>query len=191
MRILLLCILLTSTCFADTHPSLETERLKIRRMVLEDAPDIFAFMSDEHVMQYVGAPCQTTIDDTEQYIKRTWEAFANKVHISWVIEEKETSDIVGVCSLFDIIPAHKRAEIAYIFAQKAWNRGYGTEIAQKLVDFGLNTLDLCRVQATCHPNNHQSAKILEKCGMQYEGYLRNYKVINGVISDRKLYAIIK
>ncbi len=194
LRLLLPLVLFFNDCYAEfsfnEHPLLETKRLVLRKMTLEDAEDLFVFLSDKQVLQYAAMPLHVTVEDSEGYIRGAWDAFARQVRIAWVIEEKETKAIIGVCSFFDIVMAHKRAEIAYIFAQNAWNKGYATETAQKLIDFGLNTLQLCRIQASCHPDNAQSAKVLEKCGMQYEGLLRNYKVQHDGPSDRKMYSII-
>jgi RimJ/RimL family protein N-acetyltransferase len=78
--------------------------------------------------------------------------------------------------------------MGYLIAPAAQGRGYATEAAQALLDFGLTGGGLHRITATCDPENAASARVLEKIGMTREGRLRDHFLIRGAWRDRLLYA---
>jgi hypothetical protein len=72
-----------------------------------------------------------------------------------------------------------------------WGKGYATETANALVDFGFDKLNLHRVFATCDPANTASAHVLEKIGMKREGRMREHMWARGKWRDSLLYAILE
>jgi len=66
------------------------------------------------------------------------------------------------------------AEAGYILRPEYWNAGYATEILRALLAFGFGTLSLHRVYAKCDEENRASAHVMEKCGLTYEGTLREH-----------------
>ncbi len=71
-----------------------------------------------------------------------------------------------------------------------WGQGLATEAAQALVAFGLEQMQLARIEAVCLPENAASARVLQKAGMQYEGLLRNYQVWRGKPCDLQMWAVV-
>ncbi len=82
-------------------------------------------------------------------------------------------------------------EIGYALREDIWNRGYGTELAQALIETGFTTLGMHRVWATVHPQNTASVRVLEKAGMTYEGRLRDHLRMPGGWRDSLLYALLR
>jgi RimJ/RimL family protein N-acetyltransferase len=80
----------------------------------------------------------------------------------------EVGDLLGVTSL-DITPEHGHAELAYALAIEHWGKGYATEAAREVVDFGFETLGLERVHAAYYTRNAASGRVLEKLGFRPEG----------------------
>ncbi|WP_197746834.1 GNAT family N-acetyltransferase [Mycolicibacterium sarraceniae] len=72
-----------------------------------------------------------------------------------------------------------------------WSQGYATEVAELLVQFGLEHLRLRRIEATCDPANQASARVLQKAGLNYEGLMRSHLLIGGVGRDSLLYALVE
>ncbi|MES2345367.1 MAG: GNAT family N-acetyltransferase [Chlamydiota bacterium] len=180
--------LFISSPYAIETPALETKRLILRKLTIEDAQDLFAITSDKEVVKLTAINLQSTLEEAERYIESSLNQHTT---LPWIVLEKTTNVIVGLCTFFDLSIGQKRGEISFVFARSAWNKGYATETAQELIRFGFETLKLVRIQGSCHPDNNQSSRVLEKCGMQYEGLLRSYKIQQGKPSDRKMYAIIQ
>ena len=86
---------------------------------------------------------------------------------------------------------HKRAEIAFNIGRKYWGKGYATETAQAIIQFGFEYWRLNRIEGTCMVENRASARVMEKVGMTLEGVLRKYVYVRGQFRDMKLYSILR
>ena len=71
-----------------------------------------------------------------------------------------------------------------------WGRGYTTEAARAMIDFGFRELGLHRIWADCDPRNVASWRVLEKLGLRREAHLRQNARIKGEWVDSLLYAIL-
>jgi ribosomal-protein-alanine N-acetyltransferase len=83
-----------------------------------------------------------------------------------------------------------RAELGYAFNRKYWGKGYATEAASAILQFGFETLKLHRVGATVLPNNFGSIRVLEKLGFQREGVRRQAYSLHGTYQDLLCYSIL-
>jgi RimJ/RimL family protein N-acetyltransferase len=83
------------------------------------------------------------------------------------------------------------ADIGYELAVEHWSRGYATEAAGALVDYGFESLGLTRISSWCLTENRRSARVLEKVGMSLEGRLRANEHFKGRWWDTSLYAILR
>lgn len=72
-----------------------------------------------------------------------------------------------------------------------WGKGYATETAEALLDFGFDELELHRIYAKCDIKNEQSKNVLEKIGMEQEGILREHKRIDGRWRSSYVYSILE
>jgi len=86
---------------------------------------------------------------------------------------------------------HQTGEISYIIHPDYWGKGYGTELAKKLIEIGFSTKNLHRIYATCDPRNIASAKVLKKSGMTEEGRLREDMLIRDGWRDSLLFSILE
>lgn len=82
------------------------------------------------------------------------------------------------------------AEIGYVLHPAYWGQGFATEIANILLAFGFEQLDMHRIFATCDPENIASFKVMEKVGFQSEGRIRDHMRINGGWRDSLVYSML-
>jgi len=174
----------------SNFPTLETERLILRKLRLEDAKDVFEYASDPEVAKYVTWETHKSIEDSINLIKFTHERYEKKEGIIWGIVYKENNKVIGTC---DILPVtkHFRSEIAYALARNYWGKGLMTEAVKEVIRFGFERMNLNRIQAMCIPENIGSYRVMEKVGMKYEGLIREYLYIKGKFQDLKLYSILR
>ena len=173
-------------CFSDL-PAIETERLLLRRLEMADAEDIFEWVSDPQVTTYLFWRVHQSIEDSRDFVAWvTADDFA-----CWGVVLTENSKVIGNCFLYNVNFEHKRAEIAFNIARKYWGRGYATETAQAIVQFGFEGWHLNRIEGTCMVENRASARVMEKVGMTLEGVLRKYVYTKGRFHDMKLYSILR
>lgn len=82
------------------------------------------------------------------------------------------------------------AKLGYAIAADYWGRGYATDAARTLIDFGFGTLKLHRVSAAMGPDNAASIELVYRLGMSYEGRIRDHVHTNGEWRDSLLYSVL-
>ena len=172
-------------------PVLETERLVLRRVTLEDLEDIYFYGSNDDVSKYVTWDTHRTISDTKEYIEFVLRQYENKRLAPWGIEYKEKGKLIGTIDFVWWKPNHNIAEIGYVISQDYWGKGITTEAAKEIMKFGFERMDLIRIQARCLEENIGSQRVMEKIGMSYEGTMRKGIFLKGKHQDLKLFSILK
>ncbi len=85
----------------------------------------------------------------------------------------------------------RTAEIGYTLARQHWGQGYATEAATTLVQHLFEQLDVRRVEAMLHPANTASARVIERCGLLYEGRTRGSYWVGDEQTDDLLYGMLR
>lgn len=170
--------------------TLRTERLLLRPVRESDSRNLFAIFSDPRVSRYLSHPAWTDIASARQLVARTVAAVDAGKYVYLGIERTSDGKLIGECSLFNLMPQCRRAEVGYTLAHEAWGKGYIGEALVALLEFGFTRLVLNRVEADVDPRNAASAKTLEKLGFQKEGLLRQRWIVDEEVSDSALYGLL-
>ena len=176
----------------NTGLKLQTARLILRDFREEDWRDVHEYGSDPKVVKYMPFGPNTE-DETKAFINRVLgnQKAQPRISYNFALINKLDDKLIGACAVNIKSVENKEGEIGYILNRRYWNQGYMTEAARKVVSFGFKQLGLHRVIATCDPANTGSYRVMEKIGMQKEGYLREYKLFKGVWRDFLLYSILE
>lgn len=172
-------------------PTLETERLTLRKVQEHDLKSMYEYGSDPEVSKYLPWERHRSIEDTRRFLKYILERYKNGELAPWAIEYKEDGKMIGTIDFVSWYPSHKIAEIGYVLHRSYWGRGLMTEAVKRVIQFGFEKMKLVRIEAVCLPENISSYKVMEKAGMQYEGTLRKARRIKGENRDIKVYSIVK
>ncbi len=167
--------------------NLQTKRLYLRPIQLNDAADLFAGRGDEAVMRYWDSPAQKCVDQVRAVIANHFDAIGSGEVQWWVVALSPRGPAIGECDLSDIDLQHKRAEVGFLFRRTAWGQGYAREAMERVLRFGFEDLGLERLSARFHAGNEPSRKLLEKLGFACEGTLRGHVLHDGVRRDCVLY----
>ena len=172
-------------------PTLETERLILRKITLEDVEDMFSYGSNEEVSKYVTWDTHKTISDTKEFVDFVLTRYENNQVSPWGIEYKENGKLIGTIDFISWQVKHNSAEIGYVISQDYWGKAITTEAAHEVITFGFDHMDLVRIQARCLVENIGSSRVMEKAGMSYEGVIRKAAFIKGQHRDLKIYSILR
>ncbi|MDQ3927596.1 MAG: GNAT family N-acetyltransferase [Chloroflexota bacterium] len=172
-------------------PILETKRLRLRGLRMEDATYVYEYASDPEVARYVMFEPHQSLGESRAYLERVLSRPPGSGSINLGMEHRATGKLLGRIVLFLDSERDARGELAYALNRSYWGQGYTTEAARVVIDHGFRHLPLHRIQATCFPENEASARVLEKAGMSYEGTLRQYMLIKGKYQDLKMYSILR
>ncbi len=169
---------------------LATNRLILREYRADDFEGVHAYASDLETVRFMlWGPNRP--EDTRNFIQATLAQQQQEPRLDYQLTATlTTGEIIGGCGLYIRRPAHRAAEIGYVLNKNFWRQGYGTEIAQALLQLGFEHIGLHRISATCDPNNIGSARIMEKNHMRREGHFRDHLWQRGRWRDSLQYAIL-
>lgn len=146
----------------------ETERLSLRHFELADAPAMEQIFCDPEVMHF-GRGAQTP-DWVRNWLRRLFEKYEALGFGVWAVVERSSGVVIGYCGLshFPDVGGLPEVEIGYRLARARWGRGYATEAARAVRDYGFHSLQLPRLISIIDPANIASIRVAEKIGLRYE-----------------------
>ncbi|MDR2833741.1 MAG: GNAT family N-acetyltransferase [Streptococcaceae bacterium] len=148
------------------NQTLETTRLILRKIQIEDAPRMFEYASDLDVVEYLTFPVHQSIEDTEKSIA---DFFMPNYLTSWGIVEKSSGKFIGA---IDIRLGQKIiAEFGWVLAKNVLGKGYMPEAAACLRDLCFNELDIKAIISHHDSKNPKSGRVMEKIGMNHLGQI--------------------
>lgn len=147
----------------EKFPTLETERLRLRKIDAGDTVALYDCINDPLVRCYTTFNRGTLLFPARlfRYFEDTYLSLRD---LHFAVELKDKGCLIGVCSLQFWNPSAGQARLGYLFSPEFWNRGYATEAAQSVLKYGFETLNLRRVEARCSVHNPASEQVLRKCG---------------------------
>lgn len=157
----------------ERFPELETRRLQLRDIRLEDAEAIFGMRSSSRVNRFIPRPDMEQNEQAIDLVKRTRAAFENKQAIGWAARIKGGGEIIGTCGFNQIEHGNLRAEIGGEMSVEYWGQRYALEAVQEIVRFGIEELGLHTIEAKVSPDNRGAIFILESLGFIREAYYRD------------------
>lgn len=174
-----------------TVPAIETERLLLRKLVMEDAEDLFKYASEPSVSRFMPWDVHKTIEETKGFLAFILDAYDQHQKLTWAIQLKQTGKMIGTIDYVSWQPKRSKAEKAYTLSQEYWGQGLMKEAADGLLAFGFKEMGLNKIEAPIMLENTQSRRLAEKLGMKLEGVARDHMVIKGEFVDLAMYSILE
>lgn len=172
-------------------PILETERLRLRKLSMRDAGDVFDYASVPEVAEHVTWEYHRNISDSMHYLRFITQQYQDGIPSPWGIIHKELGKLIGTIGYHVWSLPNGFGEVGYALSKDFWNKGYTTEAFEEVIKFGFERLKLNRVEATCKLANTASEKVMLKCGLSYEGILRKRLFAKSEYHDLKLYSLLR
>jgi len=146
----------------------ETENLILRRYERREKEHLSRLLKDESVMRFVGEGEPLTDSEIDYLWHRIHEINYVEDEVGvWAVFNRKESKYVGHAALKPRPENNSEWEIVYYLIKEEWGKGYGTELARKLVEISFDAFNLKTVYATVDEKNNPSIKILEKIGMRF------------------------
>jgi len=174
----------------NKFPIIETEKLLLREISLNDAVDIFEIYSNEEAMKYFGKNTYKELKEAELIAERCIKAFKDKEGIRWGITFKNSDELIGTAGIWRIVKEHLRGEIGYDLKISQWNKGIMTEALKAIAEFGFSKMNLHTLEANIDPENIASRKLLYKIGFIKEGYFCESYLQDGKFLDSEIYSLL-
>ena len=172
---------------------LETDRLVLRRYVSEDAPAMYEnWASDSEVTKFLMWQTHSS-EEVSKNITDEWvKEYSNDKYYHWAIVLKDNGDEpIGDIAVVHMNEDVSMMHIGYCIGRTWWHQGITSEALKAVMDFLFDVVDVNRIESRHDPRNPNSGKVMQKCGMKYEGTLRSSDWNNQGICDACYYALLK
>ncbi|HIR03778.1 MAG: GNAT family N-acetyltransferase [Acutalibacteraceae bacterium] len=154
-------------------PTFKTARFLIRPYKPSDADAVWEVVSQKEIYDTTCAiphpyP-RERVDWWIQFLKNTAK---NGTGYEFGIFQRTDKRYIGNVGLINLSQRHRRAEVCYFIRRESWNNQCATEALQCMLHYGFERLRCKRIGGRCMTVNPASRRVMEKCGMRYEGTAR-------------------
>ena len=172
--------------------TIETERLILRRFEYTDDTAMLKYwIADEKIQSLYSEPVYSTKEEVKGLLDIYIGSYEKPDYYRWAIIEKNCGECIGQIAYFLVDNKNHFAEIEYCIGSQFQCRGYATEAAKAVIAFGFDEINLHKVQICTKTINQPSKRVIEKCGLTYEGTLRDYFFMNGEYVGRHYFSILR
>jgi ribosomal-protein-alanine N-acetyltransferase len=169
-----------------TFPVLETERLTLRELNLNDAKAIFGLRTNKEINEFIDRKRLNNLSESRAFIDLISKLAATNKGLFWVLESKNNQQLIGTIGLRNFEDEKNYAEIGYELDPSYHQRGFMSEAFEAILKFGFENLELKTIEAFTHQKNTASIALLKK--QQFvldperrdEGFENNrsYRIVN-------------
>lgn len=171
-------------------PRLDTPRLIMRPLSIDDADDVFDYARRPEVPRFMPWAPHRTRDDAVRFLKDQIDLAAQGKPNPWGFVHKDEGRLIGAGGFNNWRYQDRVGEVGYALSPDFWGQGLMTEAVSEMVRLGFEELGMQRIQARATPDNVASWRVMEKVGMVREGLLRADTYIDGEPEDHFVYAIV-
>ncbi len=168
------------------EPVIETERLILRPLTLDDARACFSWCSDARVTKFMSYPTHTDIRQTIDWIQST---FSDDQEWNWAFVLKEEGKVIGTGSIGPNDQMKEYWGMGYNLHYDYWHRGYCTEAMKAMIHFVHNELGVNKIYSYHAIDNPRSGKVMEKCGLTFHHFGEYAKIDSSETFKAKFYCM--
>ena len=146
---------------------LETERLFLREMTMDDYDALYAVLADAEIMQHY--PYAFDEARVKAWIERNMNRYKDYGFGLWAVCLKDTEEMIGDCGLtLQNIEGEMLPEIGYHIRRDMQRKGYAREAAAAVRDWAFENTEYPALYSYCKYTNVGSYKTAESIGMHFE-----------------------
>ena len=171
--------------------TIETKRLWLRAFCEDDALAAYQnWMHDDKVVTYLRWSKHEDIHVTKRILHEWIKQYEHKEYYQWAIVLKDTMEPMGSIGVVDQNERLAMVHLGYCIGSKWWHKGYTSEALSAVIKFLFEEVQVNRIESQHDPRNLHSGDVMKKCGMRYEGTLRQADYNHQGIVDACIYALL-
>lgn len=179
-----------SKIFSDI-PVLKTERFILRKISLDDTDDMYEYAKNADVTKYLTWSPHESKTHTFEYISYLQNRYASGEFFDWAVVCKDSGKMIGTFGFTRFDFKNDGGEIGYVLNPEYHGKGIATEILGRVIRYGFENLGLERIECRFMVKNIASRRVMEKNGMQFEGFRRKGMLVKGEYKDIGICSIIR
>lgn len=169
---------------------IETDRLILRKYEDTDVEDIVEYSSDPTITEDVD--WEPTAEGVKGFIENQREVYPDEdpKWLDLAIELKEERKVIGTIGIGVVSREHEQGIVGWALGVAYQRKGYATEAARAIVEFGFRSMGLHRIIAKSDETNTRSWLLMERIGMRREAHFKHSKFQKGEWRSKLVYAVL-
>jgi ribosomal-protein-alanine N-acetyltransferase len=176
-------------------PLLETERLLLTELHVDDAASLFNLFSNPAVVEYYDLDVFREHSQATHLINLFKSRYEEQQGIRWAIRLKSSEQLIGTCGFNSWSSKMRHAVIGYDLLPEFWRQGYSSEAVRAIIGIGFSGALACgelhRIQADTVPGNYASESLLRRLGFKEEGLRRECGYWKNKFHDLKCFGLLQ
>ena len=173
-----------------SFPTLTTGRFILRQIKQADQAKIFEGLSHPEVIPFYGISFKT-LEEAQTQMEWYRELEESGTGIWWAICEQDKPDVlIGACGFNKLKKEHLCIETGFWLLPTFWKKGIMNECLPIIFQYAFQNMQIHRIEAIVEKGNRASGRLLEKCGFEYEGTLRECEIKNGKFISLEYYSML-
>jgi len=173
-------------------PQLETERLILRELTLDDAGFYFRHFNITEIVKGCCFPGPKSLDAAREELELYCiNPFKENSGIRWGIVMKGNNELIGTCGFTHWWKNEHRGEIGYDLNPAYWRQGIMTEALHAILKYGFESMDLNKIQALIDSENVRSQKLVLRLGFKKQSVLPQNSVFEGQPRDEVCFSLMR
>jgi diamine N-acetyltransferase len=168
------------------------EKIRLRAIEKDDLPTFTGWFNDPEVRHGLMVFLPMSLSEEEQWFQGVLKRPHEERPLVIDVEVDDKWVTIGNCGFFDINWRIRSAEVGICIGEKQyWNKGFGTQSMQLILQHGFNTLNLNRISLHVYENNPRAVCAYEKAGFVHEGRMRQAHYQDGQYYDAHLMSVVR
>ena len=172
-------------------PRLETERIVMRRVSLDDIDDMYEYAKDATLTKYLTWSPHPDKAYTFEYVSYLQSRYKSGEFFDWAVTLRDGGKMIGTCGFTRFDFQHNSGEIGYVISSDYHGKGIATEAVSEVIRFGFERLGLNRIECKFMIENAASRRVMEKNSMTFEGVYRQGMLVKGIYRDIGVCSILR
>ncbi len=173
-----------------SYSKLKTDRLILRAFTASDALMVQFLAGDYEIAKTtLNIPHPYKIEMADSWIASHKQEFQAGRGVVWALVEQDEQELIGAAGL-TITQRFNRAELGYWIGKPYWGQGFATEAARRVLEYGFMELKMNKIYATHMTLNPASGRVMQKIGMEKEGFLKQHALKWDQFVDLVAYGIL-
>jgi len=159
-------------------PTIETPRLVLRALTETDVAPLHQMFQEPAVVRYIGDRQVPILEDVWRAVAGWLGHWAMRGYGQWAVDEKASGRIIGRMGIANPT-GWPGPEVGYLLGKPFWGRGYATEGARAVLNWGFEHRDFDELISLIDPENRASVRVAQKLGetLRREIELRDHHVL--------------
>jgi diamine N-acetyltransferase len=168
------------------------KRIRLRGVEKSDIPKSYEWINDPEVNAGLAVDLPMSMTDEEVWFEKAGKREQAEKPMTIEARDGDGWKLIGNCGVFNIEWTHRAAELGIMIGDKsAWDKGYGTETMELLLQHGFETLNLNRVYLRVYSTNPRAIRAYQKAGFVLEGTLRQGVYKHGAYADIHVMSVLR